>query len=191
MRYIKRINTKKQNESTNIIKVLFRVPTSITWHVTCIYWLVSCILFNSRSKIQIEMSPCYRCRAAECRHFLDVYGLWAGRDVYGATPATSQANAFWDLIRRTIQFNWLNWQQARWLACTCQTLSLMSFLYIWNLIPNMLYIFFHIHFCFNKFLNKVILMKYLTCDWAYFGREYEKIKPWPLNVEIKFILSGF
>lgn len=135
LRYIKRINTKKQNESTSIIKVLFRVPTSITWHVTCIYWLVSCILFNSRSKIQIEMSPCYRCRAAECRQVLGVYGLWAGRDVYGATSATSQANAFWDLIRRTIQFNWLNWQQARWPACTCQTLSLMSLLYkIWFLV---------------------------------------------------------
>jgi hypothetical protein len=43
----------------------------------------------------------YWWRAATFRHMLDAQGLWAGRDLYRATPAATWGLGFPGLIRRT------------------------------------------------------------------------------------------
>jgi hypothetical protein len=47
----------------------------------------------------------YRWRAAKFRHMLGAQGLWAGRDLYRATPAMTRGLAFCCLIRRTSPFS--------------------------------------------------------------------------------------
>jgi hypothetical protein len=46
-----------------------------------------------------------RWRAAKFRPMLGAQGLWAGRDLYCATPAVTQDLGFFGLIRRTAPFS--------------------------------------------------------------------------------------
>ena len=46
-----------------------------------------------------------RCRAAKFRTMLVAQGLWAGRDLYRATPAVTRGLGFSGLIRRTAPFS--------------------------------------------------------------------------------------
>jgi hypothetical protein len=47
----------------------------------------------------------YRRRAAKFRPMLSAQGLWAGRDLYRATPAVTRGLGFFGLIRRTAPFS--------------------------------------------------------------------------------------
>jgi hypothetical protein len=47
----------------------------------------------------------YRWRAAEFRSMLGAQGLWAGRDLYRATPTVTRGVGFSGLIRRTAPFS--------------------------------------------------------------------------------------
>jgi hypothetical protein len=47
----------------------------------------------------------YRWRAAKFRPMLGAQGLWAGRDLYRATPAVTRGLGFSGLIRRTAPFS--------------------------------------------------------------------------------------
>ena len=47
----------------------------------------------------------YRWRAAKFRPILGAQGLWAGRDLYRATPAVTRDLGFSGLIRRTAPFS--------------------------------------------------------------------------------------
>jgi hypothetical protein len=50
-----------------------------------------------------------RWRAEKFRPTLGTQGLWAGRDLYRATPAVTQDLVFFSLIRRTAPFSHLLW----------------------------------------------------------------------------------
>ena len=47
----------------------------------------------------------YQWRAAKFRPMLGAQGLWAGRDLYRATPAVTRGLGFFGLIRRTAPFS--------------------------------------------------------------------------------------
>jgi hypothetical protein len=60
----------------------------ITWFEICNYWLIDCLLFYVPLR---NISPIWRrhhsrWRAVKFRPMLGALGLWAGRDLYRATP---------------------------------------------------------------------------------------------------------
>ena len=70
-------------------------------------WLIDYLLFYVPLK---NFSPIwrrhhYRWRAAKFRPMLGAQGLWAGRDLYRATPAVTRSLGFSGLIRRTALFS--------------------------------------------------------------------------------------
>jgi hypothetical protein len=64
-------------------------------------WLIICC-FTSRSRIFHLYG---RWRASKFRPMLSAQGLWAGRDLYRATPAVTRDLGFSGLIRRTAPFS--------------------------------------------------------------------------------------
>jgi hypothetical protein len=58
----------------------------------------------------------YRWRAAKFRPMLGAQGLWAGRDLYRATPAATRDLVFSGLIRRTphLVASWLTTHDGMW-----------------------------------------------------------------------------
>jgi hypothetical protein len=71
-------------------------------------WLIDCS-FTSRSRIfHLRRHHC-QWRAVKSSPMLGAQGLWAGRDLYHATPAVTQDLGFCYLIRRTVPFSRLLW----------------------------------------------------------------------------------
>jgi hypothetical protein len=70
-----------------------------------INWLFT--VFTSRSRIFHLIWRRHHCqwRAAKFRLMLGAQGLWAGRDLYRATPAVTRDLGFSGLIRRTAPFS--------------------------------------------------------------------------------------
>ena len=70
-------------------------------------WLIDYLLFYVLLKNISLMwrRHHYQWRAAKFRSMLGAQGLWAGRDLYRATPAVTRGLGFSGLIRRTAQFS--------------------------------------------------------------------------------------
>jgi hypothetical protein len=71
------------------------------------YWLIDYLLFYVPLKniSLIWRRHHYWWRAAKFRPMLHAQGLWAGRDLYRATPAVARGLGFSGLIRRTTPFS--------------------------------------------------------------------------------------
>jgi hypothetical protein len=74
-------------------------------------WLIDYLRFYVPPKnfSPIWRSHHYRWRAAKFRPILGDHCLWAGRDLYRATPAVTRDNSFPGLIRRNAPFSRLLW----------------------------------------------------------------------------------
>jgi hypothetical protein len=70
-------------------------------------WLIDYLLFYVPLKNFSLIWRRHHCRwrAAKFRPMLGAQGLWAGRDLYRATPAVTRDHGFSDLIRRTAPFS--------------------------------------------------------------------------------------
>ena len=85
---------------TPILRFVFPIELMIDW-------LIDYLLFYVPLKniSLIWRRHHYRWRAAKFRPMLGAQGLWAGRDLYRATPAVTQDLGFSGLIRRTSLFS--------------------------------------------------------------------------------------
>jgi hypothetical protein len=90
--------------------VMTYISSTVIWHKKqeCI-WLIDWLLFHVPLKniSLIWRRHHYRWRAAKFRPMLGAQGLWAGRDLYRATPAVTRSLGFSGLIRRTAPFSHL------------------------------------------------------------------------------------
>jgi hypothetical protein len=70
-------------------------------------WLIDYLLFPVPLKNCSPIWRRHRCRwrAINFRPMLGVEGLWAGKDLYRATPAVTRGLGFSGLIRRTAPFS--------------------------------------------------------------------------------------
>jgi hypothetical protein len=72
-----------------------------------IVWLIDYLLFYVPLKNVSLIWIRHHCRwrTAKCRSILGAQGLFAGRDLYRATPAVTWGLGFYGLIRRTAPFS--------------------------------------------------------------------------------------
>jgi hypothetical protein len=83
------------------------VWVSILLSHSLIDWLIICC-FTSRSRIfHLYGDVIITGRDAKFRPMLSAHGLWAGRDLYHATPAVTRDLGFSGFIRRTAPFSCL------------------------------------------------------------------------------------
>jgi hypothetical protein len=66
-------------------------------------WFIDYLLFYV--PLNIQRRHHYRWKAAKFRPILGAQGVWAGRDLYRATPAETRGLGFSGLIRRTTPFS--------------------------------------------------------------------------------------
>jgi hypothetical protein len=79
-------------------------------------WLINCLLFYVPLKNFSLIWRRHNCRwtAAKFRLMLGTQRLWAGRDLYRATPAVTRSLSFSGLIQRTAPFSCLLRHTGMW-----------------------------------------------------------------------------
>jgi hypothetical protein len=115
MGHIAHLSNTGSYENTFRILILHFISFCPTWpsgtmiltnllmhYVRLIDWL---IIYGFTSRSLIWRRHHCRWRAAKFRPMLGTQGLWAGRDLYRATPAVTRDLGFSGLIRRTAQFS--------------------------------------------------------------------------------------
>ena len=80
---------------------------TIQWNIRSEDWLIDYLVFYVPLKNISLIWRRHHCRwrAAKFRPMLGAQGLWAGRDLYRATPAVTRDLGFSGLIRRTAPFS--------------------------------------------------------------------------------------
>jgi hypothetical protein len=91
----------------NCVYMNLLLINTMTYHEILWPWLIDLLRFYVPLKNFSLIWKCHHCRwrAVKFRLMLGTQGLWAGRDLYRATPAVTRGLGFFSLIRRTAPFN--------------------------------------------------------------------------------------
>jgi hypothetical protein len=124
-------------------------------------WLIDYLLFYVPLKNISLIWRRHHCRwrAAKFRPMLGSQGLWAGRDLYRATPAATRDLGFSGLFRRTAPFSRLL-QHTRGCGGSILTRILTGFEVCWSMFNNKVIKYIqrvHVYYELKRYLEKEII----------------------------------